>query len=316
MPEVQDVFCEYGAAYESSHAMTYQQQKAFQAIRLCRTSSLGGHVDECPECGYQRPSYNSCRNRHCPKCQMLMKERWIENQSFDHTWGQRLDFHPHIHCIVPGGGLNRIGRWVSSRKKFFIPVKVLSRMFRGKFLAALKTMDLDFHGTAEQYEDPREFLNLVDRCYRKEWVAYCKHPFRDSSGVINYLGRYTHRVAISNNRILNVRNSQVTFKWRDYSDGNKEKVMTLSAMEFIRRFLLHILPKGFMKIRHYGLLGNRNKTKKLTLCKRLTNTPIRQKEKLPTRQLIQKLIGHDISTCPVCGTLLRQFASLSPPLVS
>ena len=374
MPEVQDVFCEYGDAYESGHAMTYQQQKAFRAIRLCRTSALGGHVDECPECGYQRPSYNSCRNRHCPKCQMLMKERWIENQSYDllniqyfhvvftvpaelnpiflsnqeklyrllfscaaetltqlacdkkylgaqigcievlHTWGQRLDFHPHIHCIVPGGGLNKIGQWVSSRKKFFIPVKVLSSMFRGKFLAALKTMNLDFHGTAKQYEDPRDFLNLVDRCYKKEWVTYCKPPFKDSSGVINYLGRYTHRVAISNNRILNVRNSQVTFKWRDYSDGNKEKVMTLSAMEFIRRFMLHILPKGFMKIRHYGLLGNRNKTKKLTLCKRLTNTPIRPKEKLPTRQLIQKLIGHDISTCPVCGTLLRQFTSLSPLL--
>ena len=133
--------------------------------------------------------------------------------------------------------------------------------------------------------------------------------------MINYLGRYTHRVAISNNRILNVRNSQVTFKWRDYSDGNKEKVMTLSVMEFIRRFLLHVLPKGFMKIRHYGLLGNRNKTMKLTLCKRLTNTPIRSKEKLPALQLIQKLIGHDITTCPVCGTLLNH-ASLSPPLVS
>ena len=232
-----------------------------------------------------------------------------------HTWGQRLDFHPHIHCIVPGGGLNKIGQWVSSRKKFFIPVKVLSRMFRGKFLSALKTMKLVFHGTAEQYENPRDFLNLVDRCYRKEWVTYCKPPFKNSSGVINYLGRYTHRVAISNNRILNVRKGQVTFKWRDYSDGNKEKVMTLSAMEFIRRFLLHVLPKGFMKIRHYGLLGNRNKTKKLLLCKRLTNTPIRPKEKLPAPQMIQKLIGHDITTCPVCGTLL-QLASLSPPLVS
>jgi len=166
------------------------------------------------------------------------------------------------------------------------------------------------------YEDPSNFLNLVDRCYNKEWVAYCKPPFRDSSGVIHYLGRYTHRVAISNNRILHVRNGQVTFKWRDYADGRKEKIMTLSATEFIRRFLLHVLPKGFMKIRHYGLLGNRNKTKKLTLCKRLTNTPIRPKEKLPTLQLIQKLIGHDISTCPVCGTLLRHSIGLPPPIVS
>ena len=255
--------------------MTVQQRKALLAIKLCRTSAMGGHMDECPECGFQRPSYNSCRNRHCPKCQTLLKERWIENQSYDllniqyfhvvftvpaelnpiflsnqeklyrllfscaaetltqlawdkkylgaqigcievlHTWGQRLDFHPHIHCIVPGGGLNKIGQWVSSRKKFFIPVKVLSRMFRGKFLSALKTMKLVFHGTAEQYENPRDFLNLVDRCYRKEWVTYCKPPFKNSSGVINYLGRYTHRVAISNNRILNVRKGQVTFKWRD-----------------------------------------------------------------------------------------------------
>ena len=212
MPEVQNIFFEYGDAYESSHLMTFQQKKAFQAIKLCRTAALGGHVDECPDCGYQRPSYNSCRNRHCPKCQQLLKERWIENQSFDllnvqyfhvvftvpadldplflsnqeklyrllfscaaetltqlawdkkylgaqigcievlHTWGQNLHFHPHIHCIVPGGGLNKIGQWVPSRKKFFIPVKVLSRMFRGKFLAALKTMDLDFCGSAKQYK--------------------------------------------------------------------------------------------------------------------------------------------------------------------
>ena len=175
-------------------------------------------------------------------------------------------------------------------------------------------MALEFHGTAERYEDPRNLLDLIDRCYKKEWVTYCKPPFRDSSGVINYLGRYTHRVAISNNRILNVQNGMVTFKWRDYADGRKEKVMILSAMEFIRRFLLHVLPKGFMKIRHYGLLGNRNKTTKLALCKKLTDTPIRQKEKLPALQLIQKLIGHDITTCPVCGILL-QHVSLPPPIM-
>ena len=145
-----------------------------------------------------------------------------------HTWGQNLHFHPHIHCIVPGGGLNKIGQWVPSRKKFFIPVKVLSQMFRGKFLAALKTMDLDFCGSAKQYEDPRDFLNLIDRCYNKEWVVYCKPPFRDSSGVIHYLGRYTHRVAISNNRILNVRNGQVTFKWRDYLDHVLQHVITIN----------------------------------------------------------------------------------------
>lgn len=375
MPEVQDIFSQYGNTFEATHKMSLQQSKAFHAIRCCRTSILGGHMDRCPHCGYQHPSYNSCRNRHCPKCQTFLKERWIENQSYDllnvpyfhvvftvpaelhplflsnqkalyrllfscaydtlrclaadkkylgaqigcvevlHTWGQKLDYHPHIHCIVPGGGLTTARRWIPSRKKFFLPVKALSCLFRGKFLAALKETTLAFHGSASLYADPKAFADLVDRCYSKKWVVYCKPPFKDASGVIQYLGRYTHRVAISNNRILRVEHGKVTFKWRDYADGRKEKILTLSAVEFIRRFLIHVLPKGFMKIRHYGLLGNRNKTKKLLICKRLTHTPIQQKEKLPTLLLLKKLIGRDVSTCPVCGTLLKRNTSLSPPYV-
>lgn len=216
-------------------------------------------------------------------------------------------------CIVPGGGLTKNLRWVNSWKKFFLPVKALSRLFRGKFLAALTKTPLVFHGCASLYANPNTFSNLLDRCYAKNWVVYCKPPFKDVSGVIQYLGRYTHRVAISNSRILRMENGMVTFKWRDYTDRRKEKILTLSAVEFIRRFLLHVLPKGFMKIRHYGLLGNRNKTKKLLVCKRLTHTPVRQKEKLPTLQLLNKLIGRDVSTCPVCGTLLKRNISLSPP---
>lgn len=320
-------------------------------------------MDACPSCGYTKPSYNSCRNRHCPKCQTFAKERWLENQKFDlldiryfhvvftvpdilnplflrnqesmykllfqasaqtlqqlaldkkylgagigmtsvlHTWGQNLMYHPHIHCIVTGGGLTQYGKWQNSRKKFFLPVKVVSRLFRGKFLALIK----------ERF-DPQEIHPLLDACYTKEWVVYCKPPFKDASCVMEYLGRYTHRVAISNNRILSTDANNATFKWRDYKDNNRWKVMTLFAEEFIRRFLLHILPKGFMKIRHYGILGNRNRTKNLLVCKRLTFTPIRAKEKLPSLALIQKLTGRDITTCPACGAAKLQFHSnLSPP---
>lgn len=213
--------------------------------------------------------------------------------------------HPHIHCIVPGGGLSSIGKWVNSRKKFFIPVKVLSRKFRGKFLYYLKQLyyinKIEFHGSNKYLSNDKDFEKLLSSLYSKEWVVYCKPPFKDAACVIEYLGRYTHRVAISNRRIINIENGTITFKWRDYKDSSKSKLMTLSAEEFIRRFLIHILPSGFMKIRHYGLLGNRNKTTKM-ICKQLTNTPILVKEKLSTLHLIQKIIGIDISKCSNCGS--------------
>lgn len=315
----------------------------------CRTERLGGHLDVCPECGFARPSYNSCRNRHCPKCQTLAKEKWIDNQKYDllnvgyfhvvftvpdilnevillnqeklykllfrtvaetmqelssdkkylgatigftsvlHTWGQNLCFHPHIHCIVPSGGLTKDLKWRSSRQKFFLPVKVMSRKFRGKFLALLKELNPDITP------------DLLDNAYRKEWVIYCKPPFKTAACVVEYLGRYTHRVAISNNRILKFENGMVSFKWRDYKDSCKCKVMTLTAEEFIRRFLLHILPARFMKIRHYGILGNRNKMKKLNICKLLTNTVLRVKEKASSIDLIRKILGRDICRCLACG---------------
>jgi hypothetical protein len=337
------------------------------SIEKCRTSSLGAHADVCDECGYTKISYNSCRNRHCPKCQTMSKERWIDARKYDllnvkyfhivftipdtlnsvvfqnqkivydilfksiaetllelsedkkylgaklgftsilHTWGQNLMHHPHIHCIVPGGGLSNIGKWIDSKKKFFIPVKVLSRKFRGKFLYYLKqaytNSNLIFFGNQQYLVDKNTFNTFLSTLYSREWIVYCKPPFKNAAYVVEYLGRYTHRVAISNNRILKLENGIVTFKWRDYKDNNQQKLMTLPVEEFIRRFLIHILPDRFMKIRHYGILGNRNKTTKLKLCKQLTNTPMRQKpkEKLTALQLLEKLTGKDFSICPCCG---------------
>ncbi len=318
-------------------------------------------MDICPNCGDTRISYNSCRNRHCPKCQTLSKERWIDARKADllnveyfhivftvpqdlrsiiyanqkncynllfrcvaetlkelsankkylgaaightsvlHTWGQNLSFHPHIHCIVPAGGLTKHGFWQHSRKKFFIPVKVLSRKFRGKFLSLFK----------EQIPDVEK--RLIDVCYQKNWVVYCKPPFKTAACVVEYLGRYTHRVAISNNRILKLENGSVTFKWRDYKDSNHMKKMTLSASEFIRRFLMHVLPHGFMKIRHYGFLSSRGKQFKLPICKQLTCTSTVVKVKLSTEELITKILGRSPFVCQSCGFCDLLKVGLSPP---
>lgn len=366
MPELQDILTQYAEDYSLNHPISYTQKKVINALKKCRTSSLGGHVTICDECGNKQISYNSCRNRHCPKCQTLTKEKWIDNQKFNllnvgyfhvvmtvphtlhpvilqnqevcynilfkavsqtlaelsadkkylgaetgftgilHTWGQNLMFHPHIHCIVPGGGLNQLMQWIPSKKKFFLPVKVVSRKFRGKFLALLKNAfydgALEFHGQIKYLEFLQEFESFLTPIYKQEWVVYCKPPFKTAATVVEYLGRYTHRVAISNNRILDCKDGNVTFKWRDYKDNNKWKVMTITAQEFIRRFLLHVLPRGFMKIRHYGILGNRNKTKKLKICKTLTNTPIIEKIVLSTTELIEKLIGKKAFLCPCCNS--------------
>lgn len=382
MVEVQDIFLTYSKDFRSKHKLTPVQHKAMSAIQRCRTSQLGGHKEVCESCGHTQISYNSCRNRHCPKCQTLAKERWIDNQkgnllnigyfhvvftlpdslnrmvyqnqealygllfktvaetlselaadkkylgaklgfsSILHTWGQNLMHHPHIHCVVPGGGLSPLGKWVNSRKKFFIPVKVLSRKFRGKFLYYLKQLysqnKLEFHGSQKHLANGQEFNKLLTSLYSKEWVVYCKPPFKNASCVVEYLGRYTHRVAISNHRIVSMKDGHVTFKWRDYKDGRKLKLMTLAADEFIRRFLIHILPSRFMKIRHYGLLGNRNKNTKLKLCKQLTHTPVATQEKASTLQLILKITGKDLSKCPYCGSdKLSRFMYLdkSPPVI-
>ena len=217
-----------------------------------------------------------------------------------HTWGQTLVYHPHIHVIVPAGGIDKMGKWRNSKKKFFIPVKVLSRKFRGKFLYYLKQEKLNFYGKNEYLKIAENFDELMARMYTKEWITYCKPPFENASRVIKYLGRYTHRVAISNNRILKEEEGKVTFKYKDRKDNNKEKEMTLEAEEFIRRFLLHILPPRFMKIRHYGLLGNRNKKTKLAECKRLTNTANLEKLEISTLEILKKTLGVNFNLCPIC----------------
>ena len=375
MVEIQDILREHGNDYRKQHKLPHSHHKAMKAMEQCRTAELGGHMDVCDECGVVNISYNSCRNRHCPKCQTLKREKWMDARKSDlldvgyfhvvftipseintivfqnqrelysllfraasetlqelatnrkylgarigfaailHTWGQNLIHHPHIHCVVPGGGLNEAGSWIKSRKKFFIPVKVMSRKFRGKFLALLREIPLEFHGSISELNDPVIWQRLLSTLYAKEWVVYCKSPFKNAACVVEYLGRYTHRVAISNNRILSCEDGMVTFRRRDYRDNNKQKVMTVTAEEFIRRFLIHILPDRFMKIRHYGLLANRDKGERLALCRRITRTQ-EPAERLTTDELLMKMLGRDIRICSHCGNgkmQTRYSISRSPP---
>jgi len=369
MLEIQDVFNLYGDEYLEQHSLPPHVCKAIHAIQNCRTSALGGHTEVCDECGHTRVSYNSCRNRHCPKCQALTKERWVMDREADllpvqyfhvvftlpdelnelvlhnrehllnllfsassltlktlaldvkylgaetgftsilHTWGQNLQFHPHVHVIIPGGGLTADGQWRNSRKKLFIPVRVMAKLFRGKFLHALQAV----RHKLKKSEDDGVWQKLIDTLYAKDWYVYSKRPFKTCHSVLQYLGRYTHRVAISNHRIVSIHDNRVSFKWRDYKDGSKEKLMTLTADEFIRRFLLHVLPPGFTKIRHYGFLGAAVKKKKLALCKKLTGAVITEKLKLSIADLMKKLTGRDITLCPICG--IGHFSLLSglPP---
>lgn len=385
MPEVQTIFQQYGQDYHKEHPIQPIQDKALRNIGDCRTARIGGHADQCDACGHLEISYNSCRNRHCPKCQTLLKEKWIDARKEDllpvpyyhvvfsipeelnqivyqnqeevyklffaavastlkelsvdkkylgaqigftsiiHTWGQNLMYHPHIHVIVPAGGLTPSGHFISGKKKFFIPVKVLSRKFRGKFLAMLithyETSQLNFYSSISEYADGQHFKTLLRCLYQKEWVVYCKKTFNGPGAVLEYLGRYTHRVCISNDRILKVADNLVTLKWKDYRD-NKIKIMTITAHEFIRRFLLHVLPSGFQKIRHYGLLSNRNRSSKLRRCQKLAGNIATkaQFKDLCTHQIIKIITGKDITLCRRCHTgklwTVRLFVGegTSPPL--
>lgn len=365
MPEVQDVFEMYGLEYYKKHYMSAEQYKAMMDILKCRTSELGGHVDECEECGYMQVLYNSCRNRNCPKCQTFKKVKWIDarkeellpvpyfhvvftipeelnmlayqNQKvvykilFDavagtlleltadpkhlgaqigftsilHTWGQNLMHHPHIHCVVPSGGLTPEGKFITGNEDFFIHVKVLSSKFRGKFLWLLEEAynggKLEFYGSMTEYGYDQLFQEFLNSMRRKDWVVYSKETFNGPEAVIEYLGRYTHRIAISNNRILSIEDGNVTFKWKDYRDG-EQKIMTITAEEFIRRFLLHVLPSGFMKIRHFGILSNRNKSTKLKKCQiaaKFTESKAQFKD-MNAAEIIKILTGKDVTLCPCC----------------
>ncbi len=365
--EVADVLRQYGPDYRESYNLPRNQLRTMHAIEVCRTAALGGHVDQCDSCGHQKISYNSCRNRHCPKCQSMRKEKWIEDRTQDllpiqyfhvvftiaselnplvlrnqkvmygllfrsvsetllqlasnrlgarigfisilHTWGQNLMDHPHIHCIVTGGGLSPEGnRWISCRKKFFIPVRVMSALFRGKFLDYLKRSyesgNLIFPGNIAHLGQSHVFEAFRRRLYNKKWVVYCKPPFHGAHSVLKYLGRYTHRIAISNERILTLQNGKVSFLWRDYAGGQKKKVMTLETSEFIRRFLLHVLPDRFVKIRHFGLLSNRKRKDNIAVCREFLGTcTIETKNKdMPEtwQQRMLNVSGIDVTKCPVC----------------
>jgi len=369
--EVADVFRRYGEAYRQQHgaSMSAAQWRVMSAIEVCRTAALGGHLERCDQCGFERNAFNSCRDRHCPKCQCLARAQWIEQRQTEllevpyfhvvftvpeeiaaiayqnkevmydilfqataetlktiaadpkhlgaeigffavlHSWGQNLQFHPHLHCVVPGGGLSADGqRWISCRPDFFLPVRVLSHRFRRLFLQSLQHVfdsgKLQFFNALEPLRDGHAFVQFLDRMKDCDWVVYAKRPFAGPQQVLDYVGRYTHRVAISNNRLLNIENGHVCFEWKDYRAGGQVKTMSLSADEFIRRFLLHVLPDGFQRIRYYGFLGNRCRKQKLDQCRRLLGMPnsddATNTAEKDYRDRYEQLTGISLRQCPEC----------------
>ena len=360
--EVADIFRVQGNQFIDRHRdrIRFEQLKVMRAILHCRTAALGGHIDVCPRCGGDKAIfYNSCRNRHCPKCQTQARQRWIaarkqellETRYFHvvftlphelhtlilqnatelynllfrtvadtllevaanpehlgakigffsilHTWGQNLLFHPHIHCVIPGGGLSPDHtRWIHSRDAFFLPIRVLRKVFRGKFVGALKHARrrgrLIFAGSIQRMLDPKCFAAFLRTLFRQDWVVYAKPAFGGPEQVLRYLGRYTHRIAISNHRLVSFDGTHVTFRWRDYARGNKQRLMTVSADEFIRRFLVHVLPNRFVRIRHFGFMANYQRSSSRELSRQLLRmTPvIRSTEPAPSLSSW---------TCPKCG---------------
>jgi hypothetical protein len=383
--EVADVFRDHGDAFLDRYGdmLSPEQRRALRDISACRTAALGGHVEECTECGHQRIAYNSCRNRHCPKCQATAAAQWMEAREAEllpveyyhvvftlpaalgpialqnprevygllfraaaetlqqiaadpkhlgaeigflavlHTWGQNLEHHPHVHCVVPGGGLSPDGsRWIACPPGFFLPVRVLSRVFRGKFLAMLRNAfeqgNLSFHGKLAVLADAGEFQRRLTASAQTEWVVYAKPPFGGPEQVLKYLARYTHRVAISNRRLVALEDGEVKFHWKDYAHGGGQKTMTLKATEFIRRFLLHVLPSGFVRIRHYGFLANRVCREKLALCRALLGVeeaPVPVAPEPATEPKATVAGEAAASVCPSCGegrmVIVASFRALS-----
>ena len=373
--EVADVFRHFGQAFRDQHGMSLSsaRRRAMWAIEHCRTAALGGHVERCGDCGHERVSYNSCRNRSCPKCQGLARAQWLadrqaellevpyfhvvftvpepvatiafQNQTvvYDilfraaaetlrriaadpdhlgaqigflavlHSWGSALTHHPHLHCLVPGGGIAPDGQsWIPCRSGFFLPVTVLSRLFRGLFLHYLEKAfaagDLRFFAEHRHLHEPAAFRRHLAPTRDAEWVVYAKRPFAGPAQVLDYVGRYTHRVAISNNRLVSIDGDSVRFRWKDYRDGSRQKIMSLRGDEFIRRFLIHVLPDGFRRIRYFGFLGNSHRARKLALCRELLRmapaTPAEQPADY--RDQYQALTGTSLRQCPHCltGTML------------
>lgn len=368
--ELADIFRARARRFLEAHRLGIQKLKVLRAIIHCRTAALGGHVDRCADCGRESGiSFNSCRNRHCPKCQTQARRRWLAARQAEllptpyfhavftvphqlhgfflqnpaplytllfrtvadtlihvaanpkrlgarigffgilHTWSQNLGFHPHIHCVVPAGGLTSDpSRWVAGSPRFFLPKRVLSQVFRGKFLEqlqqALADDSLELAGSIRLLRDPEHFSRFRRQMHRHNWVVYIKRPFGGPEQVLRYLGRYTHRVAISNHRLVSFDANQVRFRWRDYRHGNTMRIMTLRADEFIRRFLLHVLPKGFVRIRHFGFMANYRRSASFALCRQLLDAaPLVESE--PTASASSW-------TCPHCQgpmILLKRFTA-------
>jgi len=385
--EVADVFREGEAHFlaEYGHTLFREQRQVLRAVIRCRTAQLGGHLQKCDDCGHQRIQYNSCRNRHCPKCQAMARAAWLEKRESEllpvpyfhvvftlphelgplalqnkrviygllfrvaaqtllevgadpkhlgakigclmvlHTWGQNLMHHPHVHAIVTGGGLSAdSSRWIHGkqskrRKPFFAPGKVLSRVFRGKFIDSLKQAfrsgKLGFFGRLKSLGDEAVFEQLLDKSVRHDWVVYAKRPFSSPACVLKYLARYTHRVAISNRRLVGLQNGRVSFRYKDYSDDQQSKVLSLSGSEFIRRFLMHTLPSGFVRIRYYGFLANRYRNERLEQCRRLLGvtseaTPVIEETQTP---LENSDPPSSPKTCPACGGESLAIIDVVPP---
>jgi predicted Zn-ribbon and HTH transcriptional regulator len=363
--ELADLFRLYGCAYRNSHHLPLTQLKVMRAIENCRTAALGGHIEQCNHCGYQRQSYNSCRNRHCPKCQSLAKARWLEDRKSDllpvgyfhivftlphelnplvlsnkkvlcellfkavsetllefgrnnlggkiglmavlHTWDQTLLDHFHLHCLIPAGALSMDqSRWIPARDNFLFSVRAPSIVYCGKMVDLLRQAfnkaRLKFVGRCEGLSDRDHFERWVERLREKKWVVYAKKPFSSPERVLDYLGRYTHRVAISNNRIISIEEGRVSFSYRDRKRENKHRQMTLLAEEFMRRFLLHVLPDSFVRIRHYGLLANRTKKEEMARCRRLLGEEGQPPAvvRKTNKELMLEVGGVDLSVCPEC----------------
>ena len=354
--ELADVFRAHG---DQLGLLSGRQKKAVTAITRCRTAAMGGHVEQCDRCEFRQISYNSCRDRHCPKCQSLAAARWVEARRADllpveyfhvvftvpqqlhpifrtnpkiayqllfsavaetlqqvalnpahlgarigltavlHTWTQKLLFHPHIHCVIPGGGLSpERDRWIPTQSGFFLPVRVLSKVFRGKLLSKFE-LAADKNRIESRDQEISEILRAAAR---RQWVVYSKPPFGGPEQVLRYLARYTHRIAISNHRILSMQDGQVTFRWRDRADADTEKLCTIDAAAFLRRFLLHVLPAGLVRIRHYGILANPVRRRTIEQCRKLMRAeePAVAAESESWQELLLRLTGFDVTVCPRC----------------
>ncbi len=366
--EVADIFRIYGKDYQKENFLSYKKLKVMNHITVCRTAQLGGHIEQCDQCGFERIAYNSCRDRHCPKCQTMVKEKWLNDRKADllpcnyfhlvftvphklnpiilsnqkimlnnlftavnltlqafgkdpqwkvqgqlgficvlHTWSQKLTDHFHIHCLVAGGALSfDKKRWIASKKSFLFRVQSLAKEFKKQYLGLLEKAylndDLFLPGKPAIYKSKQEFKNFIQSLFKVKWVTYAKRPFSGPEQVLEYLGRYTHRVAISNNRIKSIDNGQVCFEYKDRTDNGTIKTMTVAAHEFIRRFLLHVLPHNFMKIRYFGFLSHRNKKQAIKFIRKWIDpdAKIPQKTKETVLEMMQRLTGQDLLCCPKC----------------